>query len=219
MFKAIQLIHKTSGGNIIVKDKQGNIAGNTQQKIKNITEHFSNTFYSSEEKECLNVQPCRLDVPFSPKEIETAIKSLKNNKSSGCDNLRAEHLKYAPSEILEEIAVLLNNVAETGNYPKEIKTGHLTPLQKPGKTKGPPENLRPVILLSTLRKILAICLIKRISGRLHEHIIPITETAYTSNRSTTEIVFTFKVLAEKAISLIGYETNLLMLDISKALTL
>ena len=107
-------------------------------------------------------------------------------------------------------------MAETGNYPKEIKTGHLTPLQKPGKTKGPPENLRPVILLSTLRKILAICLIKRISGRLHIHIIPITQTAYTSNRSTTELVFTFKVLAEKAISSIGYETNLLMLDMSKA---
>ena len=32
MFKAIQLVQKTSGGNIIVKDKQGNIAGNTQQK-------------------------------------------------------------------------------------------------------------------------------------------------------------------------------------------
>ena len=42
MFKAIQLIHKTSGGNIIVKDKQGNIAEYTQQqKNKNITEHFS----------------------------------------------------------------------------------------------------------------------------------------------------------------------------------
>ena len=62
----------------------------------------------------------KLDVPFSPKEIETAIKSFKNNKSSGCDNLRAEHLKYAPSEILEEIAVLSDNVAETGKYPKEI---------------------------------------------------------------------------------------------------
>ena len=112
--------------------------------------------------------------------------------------------------------MLLNTIAETGEYPKEIKLGQLTPLQKPGKPKGPPENLRPVILSSTLRKILAICLIKRISKRLHEKIIPVTQTAYTSNRSTTELVFTFKVLAEKAITSIGYETNLLLLDMSKA---
>ena len=125
-------------------------------------------------------------------------------------------MKYAPSEIKEEIVLLLNTIAETGEYPKEIKLGQLTPLQKPGKPKGPPENLRPVILLSTLRKILAICLIKRISKRLHEKIIPVTQTAYTSNRSTTELVFTFKVLAEKAITSIGYETNLLLLDMSKA---
>ena len=37
--------------------------------------------------------------PFSSKEIETAVKSLNNNKSIGCDNLCAEHLKYAPIEI------------------------------------------------------------------------------------------------------------------------
>ena len=40
----------------------------------------------------------------------------------------AEHLKYAPGEILEEIAVLLNNIAETG-LSEEIKTGHLTAIQ------------------------------------------------------------------------------------------
>ena len=130
---------------------------------------------------------------------------VKYDKRSGCDNLRAEHFKYAPSKLLEEIAMLLNNVAETGLYPKEIKTGDEIPLQK-GKPKGPPENLRPVILLSTLRNILAICLTKRISGRLHlQKIIPITQTAYTSNRNITELVFTFKVLAKKAILSIGYE--------------
>ena len=76
----------------------------------------------------------------------------KNNKSSGCDKLRAEHLKYAPRAIKEEIVLLLNSIAETGEYPKEIKLGQLIPLQKPGKPKGPAENLKPVILLSTLKK-------------------------------------------------------------------
>ena len=37
-----------------------------------------------------------------------------------------------------------------------------------------------------------------------------------SNLASFSIVFTFKVLVEKAISSIGYETNLLILDMSKA---
>ena len=145
-----------------------------------------------------------------------AISSLKNNKSSGCDNIRSEHLKYAPIEIHTEIAELLNSTAENGEYPKEIKIGHLTPLPKPGKPKGPVENLRPNVLLSILRKILAICVIRRIDERVRKFIIPNTQAAYTKGRSTTELIFAFKLLAEKAVTSSNYEINLLMLDMSKA---
>ena len=91
---------------------------------------------------------------------------------------------------------ILNEIASTGKYPDEIKHGLLTPLQKPGKPKGPPENLRPVILLSTLPKILAICVIHRIRAKVDENILPATQAAYSAGRNTTELVFTFKVLAE-----------------------
>ena len=53
--------------------------------------------------------------------MRKAVKSLKNNKSAGCDILRAEHLKYAPDSKHEHIAELLNNVVKTGEYPKDIK--------------------------------------------------------------------------------------------------
>ena len=48
----------------------------------------------------------------------------------------------------------------------ELNCGILIPLQKPGKKKRPASNLRPVILLSIIRKILAICLIRRIRERI-----------------------------------------------------
>ena len=41
-----------------------------------------------------------------------------------------------------------------------------------------------------ISEILAICWIKRFSKELHKKIITVTKTAYTSNRSTTELVFT-----------------------------
>ena len=73
------------------------------------------------------------------------------------------------------------------------------PLQKPGKRKGVVENLRPVILLSVLRKILAIIVIHRIYDKLDNQ-IPVTQAAYRGGRSTTEHVFSFKILAEKAVT-------------------
>ena len=107
-------------------------------------------------------------------------------------------------------------MAETaGKIPKEISEGLLVPLQKPGKKQGPPSNLRPVIVLTTLRKILAICMLDRTLSKIRSR-IPITQAAYQSGRSTTEHVFTFKVLAEKAITSKDFKVVILMLDMSKA---
>ena len=50
------------------------------------------------------------------------------------DNIRAEHFKNGPiEELSKEISELLYETATTGLYPKKIKLGQLTPLQKPGK--------------------------------------------------------------------------------------
>ena len=106
-------------------------------------------------------------------------------------------------------------MAKTGVFPEELITGILIPLPKNGKEKGKIENLRPVILLNMIRKILAIILLNRIYNRIDGE-IPITQTAYRPGRSTTENVFTMKVLIEKALTESNYEINVLLLDMSKA---
>lgn len=72
----------------------------------------------------------------------------------------------------EDIAQIFIIMAETGEHPKEIKTGMLVPLQKPGK-KRPVGNLRHIVLLSVLRKILAICLLELILLHAELHLIKI----------------------------------------------
>ena len=52
------------------------------------------------------------------------------------------------------------------------------------KAKGPPSNLRPIILLSSLRKILAACIPNRMKDRLKVEITP-SQATYRPNRSTT----------------------------------
>ena len=75
-------------------------------------------------------------------------------------------------------------MAETGNIQKEVTYGILKPPQKPNKAKGPPSNLRPIILLSSLRKLLAACIPNRIKDRLKVEIPP-SQAAYKPNRSAT----------------------------------
>ena len=115
----------------------------------------------------------------------------------------------------EKIAAIYNNIAATGKHPNEITHGILRALQKTGKPKGPTSNLRPIILLSVLKKILAVCIMKRINSRL-DSAIPMSQAAYCKNRSTTEHIFATKLVVERTISSTNETVYLLLLDIIKA---
>ena len=77
------------------------------------------------------------------------------------------------------------------------------------------KNLRPIMLLSVIRKILTICLIKRTWDRISSS-IPYNQAAYQAGRSTTEQVFAAKVLIEKAVTSSDYKLYMTLLDMSKA---
>ena len=124
-------------------------------------------------------------------------------------------IKHSPEIIYQQIAKIYDITAETANHPAELTHGLLAPLQKPGKSRGPPANLRPIILLSNLRKILAACMMKRIEHKIDKE-IPITQAAYRQKRSTTEHIFSTKTVIERTISAKNETVYLILLDMSKA---
>ena len=75
--------------------------------------------------------------------------------------------------------------------------------------------MRPIILLSVLLKIITITLIDRCWEWMKNH-IPLSQAAYQKGRSSTEKVFSIKILAGKAITSENYDIFLLFLDMSKA---
>ena len=160
-------------------------------------------------------EPCTMSKKFTAEEIGSIAQRLSNDKAAGPDKLQAEFIKHAPSSIYSEIAEIYNSTAETGDVPTALLHGLLCPLQKPGKKKEPPENLRPIILLSILCKILTIALLERTWNRL-EHKIPKSQAAYQKGRGTTEQVLALKLLIEKAITSSEYNVYILLLDMSKA---
>jgi len=83
------------------------------------------------------VKRMKMQRAFTSTEIEKAVKRLKTGKSAGIDELNSELIKYGPEIICEGIAEIYNIMAETGEFPTEVKEGILIPLQKPGKKPGP----------------------------------------------------------------------------------
>ena len=185
--------------NLVVEDKNKKITATEEEQVKIVSEYFKKMLApEGKESNILEFPPHKMVTPFTADEITKAAKKLKNGKSPGPDNVEIELIKCAPTELHKEIATIFNKVAETGEPVTELVLGLLRPLQKPGKSKGPPESLRPIILLSVLRKILTICLIDRTWDCLKQHIPP-DQAAYQPGRGTTEQVFAIKILAGKAI--------------------
>ena len=164
-----------------------------------IIEYFTKLFASDDKPE--DVTPEKMEPAYTAEEIEKAACKLKNNKATGRDEVHAEFIKYGSPELYLQISKLLNITSETGDYPEEIRRGILNPLPKPPK-KDEKVNVKPIILLSVLRKIITITLIDRCWERM--------------GRSNTEQVFFIKLLAEKARTSENYDIFLLLLDMSEA---
>ena len=141
---------------------------------------------------------------------------MKNNKSPGkCNQVNVELIKYASIHVHQLIADIYNQAAILGIYPAELSEGLLTALQKSKMKIGESNNLRPIILLLTLRKIVAVTMTSRIKDRIEKE-IPTTQTAYRSGRSTTEHVFALKVTIERTLTPKDKTLYLIFLDMSKA---
>ncbi len=214
MFQVVRQLQSKDKNKILVNAESG-VTASEKKQVEIVTDYFREVFRKDSEKEVEDVKPVEMRKPFTTEEISKAVKKLKNNKSSGIYDISAEMIKYGPEVIHSRIAEIFNNMAKTGEVPEEIIMGILVPLPKPGKPRGPPANLRPVVLLTILRKILAICMIGRSSEKIQRK-IPISQAAYQGGRNTTEHVFACKLLAEKAVTSVDYETTILLLDMSKA---
>lgn len=97
---------------LLIKGKDNLIARLTEQS-QIVSEYFKKTF-------CKNKQPIRAmpptqtAIPFKADKIRKVIAKMKPNKSLGCDEIRAELIKYAPETMLEQITKIHLTVAEIG---------------------------------------------------------------------------------------------------------
>ena len=83
---------------LCVQDESGNIVSSEKDQAEIISHHFFQLFAPDDASTntIKSYAPCAMITPFTGDEIYEAAKSMKNGKSSGIDDIHAEHIKYAP---------------------------------------------------------------------------------------------------------------------------
>ena len=106
-------------------------------------------------------------VCVSPNEVQEAIISLSLNKSTGLDNVSAEHLKFCSIRIVTLLADLMTAFFVHGFIPDSILSVAIVPIikDKTGKI-GAKSNYRPVALASVVSKIIEIVILNRVKNLL-----------------------------------------------------
>ncbi|XP_029657388.1 uncharacterized protein LOC115231516 [Octopus sinensis] len=127
---------------------------------------------------------------YHHREVSTAIAKLKNGRSSGPDGINSELFKYGPPALTDKLAELLNGMFMKKEF-LGLDSGLLIPIQKPNKQAGPVENLRPIILLNTLRKLLGLVTLNRIREQVDNYLSP-SHSGFRTGRSTADAVWAHK---------------------------
>ena len=196
MFKAVKKIDRKPYENPVVHDENGKNATTPQEIYKIVREYFHKQFFKDDQEEVnrFNGPPKSLNRPITATEVAKATNSMSNGKAS--NGIAAELIKYGPHQLHAKIAQCLNNIFSKH---QDIDTGSskLIPLQKPPpKKKGPVKNLRPINLLPVIRKVLSKVGLKRSESELKDY-LSYSQSAYRTERSTTDIVWAYRWIAAK----------------------
>jgi len=216
MFKAVQLMKRKKSQKVKIQDDAGKMIGNDQDAALAIASHFADQFNDHPTATKLDpfIGPPRpLNSPVTVTEVQRSLDKLNNGRAAGYDNIPAELLKYGATQLSPIITTVFNNMFNR-NEQVDIGNGVLIPLPKPGKPPGLPTSLRPIILLSTLRKSLSLITLRRIMPKVDIYLAD-THSGFRPGRSTADAVWAHRWFAAKC-QRYKWELNVYGIDMSRA---
>ena len=132
---------------------------------------------------------------ISKEEILSAIRSLKNGKSSSEDMICNEILKCLSSSNVLLLCELFNRCLKTGTYP--LNNSIITPLHKKG-SKENPDNYRAVAVSSTIGKLFATIILERIiQFKDLNKPDPINQLGFAKGAQTYDHILTLNTITSK----------------------
>ena len=102
-------------------------------------------------------------------ELHAAIASINKGKSADVYGITIEHVQHAPDCFHAQLLDLINVIFQSGEIPKSLKIGLLTPVFKNKGSSNDVLNYRGITVLPVLEKIIEVILKNRISTRISQN--------------------------------------------------
>jgi hypothetical protein len=133
---------------------------------------------------------------FTMEELEEAIFTLKNERTTGIDNIKAETLKYGGYKLRKNILAICNTALNEEKVPNEWKKNIIIPIPKKGDQTDI-NNYRGITLMSTVAKTYNKMILNRIYHKLNS-LLRINQAGFRKNMSTTEQIHIIRRIIEGA---------------------
>ena len=138
---------------------------------------------------------------FSPEEIRSAVKKLKNKKAAGTCGIVSELLTTGSPAMILRLKMVFSIIWRTEVILSDWKKGILVPVFKHKGSKTDYNNYRGITLLSVPGKLFAMLLLKRATSFLRTLCRP-QQAGFMQGRSTTEQIHTVRQIVEKTVEFI-----------------
>ena len=183
-----------------IRDKDGSLLKTDEDILNRWAEHFNELLNLPSPDEEADIPPSEpLDIncdPPSLEEVKEAIKTLKNNKAAGPDNIPAEVIKADIEVSAKAFLPLIHKIWNSETCPEDWKNGHITILPKKGDLTQC-GNHRGIMLLSVPGRILSQILLNRIKKKVNDKLRP-NQAGFRPNRSTIDQVTTLRIIIEQS---------------------
>ena len=134
-----------------------------------------------------------IDFLFTEAQFLVAVSKLENNKSSGYDNLFAEHIKHCSFSVLRLLCKLFNSFLLHGYLPSSFMSVLISPVFKKGGSICDPDSYRPIALANCLSKIYEALLRDKIIDYLSTSC---NQFGYKQKLGTEMCLYTFKEIID-----------------------
>ena len=133
--------------------------------------------------------------PILREEVEAAVKSLKPGKSAGVGNIPPELLQAGGETMIDVLLNICNKIWQTGEWPTPWTQSLVITLPKKGNLLQC-QNYRTISLISHASKVMLKILLNRLTPQA-EMIIAEEQAGFRPGRSTTEQIFSLRILCER----------------------
>ena len=203
----------------VIKDKNEVLPTDSEQISERWKENFCdllnvpNTQDNPEEENDFRIGEEEEENPITMEELEKTISRMKNGKSPGDDGLPVEVLKAGGATVANKLLKIFNAAYKAKMVPSDWQKGVISAILKKGD-KTVCNNHRGITLLSHAGKIYNRILGRRLRDCV-EDILDDSQFGFRPGRSTTEAVFTVKMMLEKCWEW-GVDKYALFIDLEKA---